>query len=270
MSNPAISVLIPAYNVAEYLEDAIDSVLRGTFGDLEVLVVDDGSTDATPERIRTYTDTSSSRYDPRVRCLQQPNRGKSCAVNRAFQEARGQYVTILDADDVLPPASLESRYREVERRSGTPDVVVGGFEVFRESTTVSQRYPPDESDPEVIRWKFLTEPTTPFSLNNCIIHRDAIQATGHFDPAFQRVQDVDYALRLLRHVSTVIPIREVVYRYRKHRSSVRQRLRMRLRTILYRIRVVWKNTDGWQRLLVTLYNVALDLAKLLYELYRVY
>jgi glycosyltransferase involved in cell wall biosynthesis len=256
--------------MAEYLENAVDSVLGGTFSDLEILIIDDGSTDATPERIQAYTDPSSSRHDTRVRCLQQSNRGKSHAINRAFQEARGQYFTILDADDILPPTSLESRYREVEKRSDAPDVVVGGLEVFRGGTTVSQRYPPKESDPEVIRWKFLMEPTTPFSLNNCLIRRDAIRATGDFDPALRRVQDVDYALRLFRHVSTVVPISEIVYRYRKHRSGVQQRLRMRLWTVLYRVRVVWKNTEGQQRLIVTLYNVALDLAKLLYELCRVY
>jgi glycosyltransferase involved in cell wall biosynthesis len=256
--------------VDEYVEDAIDSVLHGAFGDLEVVVIDDGSTDQTPERIRAYTDPSSSRFDSRVRHFQQPNLGKSRAINRAFKEARGEYFTILDADDVLPPDSLKVRYHEVEKRLDAPDVIVGGFEVFRGGTILSQRYPPEESVPEALRWKFLMAPTTPFSLNNCIIHRDAVRVTGSFDPALQRVQDVDYALRLLSHVSTVVPISEIVYRYRKHRSSVRQRLRMRLRTILYRIRVIWKNTEGPKRPFVTLYNIALDLAKLFYEINRVY
>jgi glycosyltransferase involved in cell wall biosynthesis len=93
-----ISVIIPTYNMADFVGGAIDSVLPGHFEDLEVIVVDDGSTDDTQSVVETYTDGTSSRYDERVRYKYQENRGKSVAVNRGLKIARGSYVSMLGAE----------------------------------------------------------------------------------------------------------------------------------------------------------------------------
>ncbi|MCU0273986.1 MAG: glycosyltransferase [Acidimicrobiales bacterium] len=92
-----VSVVIPAYNHAAFVGEALTSVLGGPFTDLEVVLVDDGSTDDTLRRVEAFGG------DPRLRVLTQPNRGAHVALNRGLDEARGETVFILNSDDVFHP-----------------------------------------------------------------------------------------------------------------------------------------------------------------------
>src|SRR5215204_4807622 len=104
MLNPLVSVIIPNYNYAQYLTQTLDSVLSQTYPHVEIIVVDDGSTDGSQEVLRNYTD--------RVTWFQQRREGVSVARNRGVQESHGQLIAFLDADDVWLPAKLE---RQVEK-----------------------------------------------------------------------------------------------------------------------------------------------------------
>ena len=105
-----VSVIIPTYNSARYLAEAVDSVLAQTFSDFEVLVIDDGSTDETEELMR--------RYAGRVRCFRQQNSGVAEARNRGIRESRGKFVSFLDADDTWLPDKLA---RQIEALKNRPD-----------------------------------------------------------------------------------------------------------------------------------------------------
>ncbi|MDE6394665.1 MAG: glycosyltransferase, partial [Duncaniella sp.] len=96
-----ISVIIPAYNAQAYLRECLESVLAQSFSDWEVIVVDDGSTDSTAAIAQSF-----SARDSRVRVLSTVNRGVSAARNAALGMARGEWVTFLDSDDLLPPGAL--------------------------------------------------------------------------------------------------------------------------------------------------------------------
>ena len=98
---PAVSVIMPAYNVAPYVGDALRSALAQTFTDLEVLVVDDGSTDATADVV-----AGIAARDPRVRLIRQPNRGLAGARNTGLRSARGDVFALLDSDDLWEPEFL--------------------------------------------------------------------------------------------------------------------------------------------------------------------
>ncbi|HYI41923.1 MAG TPA: glycosyltransferase family 2 protein [Allosphingosinicella sp.] len=112
---PAVSVLIPAYNVADYLDKSVGSALSQDV-DLEVIVVDDASTDSTPEAI------SRLEADPRVRSFRLPvNGGPSAARNKALDEARGEWIAFLDADDWFGPGRL-SYLLEVAKAAGADAV----------------------------------------------------------------------------------------------------------------------------------------------------
>lgn len=92
MSNPTVSVVIPCYNGATFLRETLDSVLAQTYPVMEVLVIDDGSTDDSA--------TIAESYGPPIRVIRQPNQGESVARNRGIDEARGDWIAFLDADDL--------------------------------------------------------------------------------------------------------------------------------------------------------------------------
>lgn len=115
---PALTVVIPVYNVAQYLPECLDSVLGQSFADLEVIAVDDGSTDDCPAVLAAY-----AARDSRLRVLRQENAGQGPARNRALEVARGEFVTFCDSDDTVPRRAYEYMVRTL-RRTGS-DFVVG-------------------------------------------------------------------------------------------------------------------------------------------------
>jgi glycosyltransferase involved in cell wall biosynthesis len=98
---PRVSVIIPAYNAAEHISGALESIFDQTFRDFEVIVVDDGSTDNTKEVVRAFQGKENVRY------FYQRNGGQSSARNLGVREARGEYLAFLDADDLWMPEFLE-------------------------------------------------------------------------------------------------------------------------------------------------------------------
>ena len=110
------SVVIPTFNRGDVLADALDSVLAQSAAPLEIIVVDDGSTDHTPSIVQ--------RYSGRIVCIRQSNAGPAAARNRGIEVARGQYVAFLDSDDAWAPWTLELFSRAVQD-FGAPAVVVG-------------------------------------------------------------------------------------------------------------------------------------------------
>lgn len=102
-NNPLVSIVIPTYNYADYLPTAITSCLQQTYRNIEIIVVDDGSTDDTPAVVEGFRG--------RVRSIHQANQGVSSARNRGLEEARGSFITFLDADDALTTDSIEIRVR---------------------------------------------------------------------------------------------------------------------------------------------------------------
>ena len=116
-----VSVIVPCYNAGAYLEPCLRSVLAQTMGDLELLVIDDGSADGSLSVAQEI-----ARGDARVRVFHQENRGVCAARNRGLDAARGEYVTFVDGDDLLPPDALE---RMLALAPGA-DMVVCAHETF--------------------------------------------------------------------------------------------------------------------------------------------
>jgi glycosyltransferase involved in cell wall biosynthesis len=108
-SGPLVSVVTATYNAAKYLPLSVRSALRQTYADVEVHVVDDGSTDDTQEVLEEF------RNDRRVHVHRQPNRGQACAKNRGIRESRGTLIAFLDADDVWYPDKLERQVPQLLR-----------------------------------------------------------------------------------------------------------------------------------------------------------
>ena len=117
---PEISVVVPVYNVEAYLEKCIDSILAQTFTDFEMILVDDGSTDASPSII-----DRRAAEDPRIRVIHKKNGGLSDARNEGMKIAEGEYVSFIDSDDFIEPQMLEKALAKL-RETGA-DIVIFDF-----------------------------------------------------------------------------------------------------------------------------------------------
>jgi glycosyltransferase involved in cell wall biosynthesis len=117
-----ISVIIPVYNCADFLAEAIESVLAQSYPASEIIVVDDGSTDDS---------ISVAARFPQVRVLSQPNAGPGAARNLGIRNARGSYLAFLDADDLWAPDKLQRQMSAME--ADDPDIVFGQVEIFHQS-----------------------------------------------------------------------------------------------------------------------------------------
>ncbi len=130
------SILMPAFNREKYVGQAVDSVLSQTFTDFELLVIDDGSTDKTLEVLQSY--------GAQIKLLQQANHGPEVARNKAADVAQGEYLVLLDSDDLLLPCALAT-YDRIIRTFESPPLIIGGMTDFQDGQSVSGDSQPSSS-----------------------------------------------------------------------------------------------------------------------------
>jgi glycosyltransferase involved in cell wall biosynthesis len=106
---PEITIIVPAYNAAQYLRDSISSVLQQTLKEWELIIVNDGSTDNTTEVLEGFL------HDARIRVINQPNKGVSAARNAGIDAAKGNYIGFLDADDYFMPGNLQQKFNVLDK-----------------------------------------------------------------------------------------------------------------------------------------------------------
>ena len=144
---PGISVIIPVYNVENYIGKCIDSVLNQTFQDFEIIIVNDGSTDNSQNVI----DELLHSYPEKIRSFQKDNGGLSSARNYALDRAKGEYVTFLDSDDYLDSDYLEVHYKEAMTHNS--DMVISGQKKVSEDGSIIKRlkYPVQKNPNTILR-----------------------------------------------------------------------------------------------------------------------
>lgn len=203
MTTPVISVIIPAYNAAETLTSTIHSVLQQTMRDFELIVIDDGSTDATLECVRDI-------HDSRLRVFSYANAGLPAARNRGIALAAGEFITFVDADDLWTPEKLELQLqallhnpRAVLAYSWTAFVDrKGGFLFAKEPS-----YLEGDVYSDLLRGCFVA------SGSNILVRRTAMNVVGGFDTTLPAAQDWDFCLRMAAHGEfTVVPSYQILYR----------------------------------------------------------
>jgi glycosyltransferase involved in cell wall biosynthesis len=178
---------MPAYNVAPYLDAAIGSVLDQTFTDLELLVIDDGSTDATLAIARSWMER-----DPRVRVLEKANGGISSARNVGLRAATGAVIAILDSDDLWCPNYLAAQMRILERRPEI-DVVTGNARFLGGRLSGRPARPVPDPRPQPDLACILGDETAIFIMS--IFRARVYERIGGFDEALRTNEDYDFWLR---------------------------------------------------------------------------
>jgi glycosyltransferase involved in cell wall biosynthesis len=183
-----LSVITPVYNVEAYLPACIESVLRQTFSDFELLVVDDGSTDGSAAIVAEY-----SARDPRVRGFRGPNRGVSHARNVAMQYARGRYFSFLDADDEWAPEFARTLVRVLDRQ---PDVAIVTGNALNEGGGPLHGLPvrPWPAEQEPIRFIDMIEHEDAVFIMS-VFRREVYETIGGFNESLYRSEDYEFWLR---------------------------------------------------------------------------
>ncbi len=186
-ASPRISVILPTYNRLAFLPRAINSVLDQSVHDLELIVVDDGSTDGTAEYIAAHD-------DPRVRYLPLAgNQGPAVARNRAVEMARGEWLAFQDSDDVWLPGKLAGQLALAA--SAGPDLVCVGSGLQRKVGERTELWLwPIDAQGHVVRTEFLRNGFA--FLQSMLVRRQAIIDVGGFDGAMPARSDFEFALRL--------------------------------------------------------------------------
>ena len=214
VDEPLVSVIMPVYNGATFLREAIESALGQDYAALEIIAVDDGSTDSTPQILRDYGD--------KVRYIRQENRGAAAARNAGIRVARGRYLAFLDADDVWSRQKLR---RQIAYLRAHPDVqlVSSRWHEWRQGDA-HPRIDENGGGPERI---VTAESGWIYSLLllDCIVHtttvvidRELVDQIGLFDETLLRGQDYDYWLRASR-VTPIHKLDAALSAYRLHSNN---------------------------------------------------
>ena len=223
---PKVSVLLPVHNAAPYLAEAVESILGQTVADLELICIDDGSTDGSSEILRRYAS-----QDARVRIERREHNGLIAALNEGLRLAHAPLVARMDADDISLPDRLELQYRRFELDPGLW-VLGTAYERIDEAGRPRGRPPVIagcEAVASALREKcVICHPSV-------MMRRDPILEIGGYRPAYKHAEDYDLWLRVSER-GKLDNLNVVGLRYRKHDDGVSQRCspRQRLSTALAR------------------------------------
>jgi len=198
MNSEAISVIIPVFNGAAYVVDALDSVFQQEVQPAEIIVINDGSTDGTAEVLERFHD--------RIRIIHQQNQGPAAARNAGLQSASGEMLAFLDADDLWPLDHLRllldclHRFPDIE-------VALGHIQHIHAESTLSALSPMGEAFPLL-------------SLNCALFRRSTFDAIGQLDETMRFSEDVDWFMRAREAGIKLMLRQEVVLYYRRHQNNM--------------------------------------------------
>jgi glycosyltransferase involved in cell wall biosynthesis len=192
-AQPRVSIIIPTYNRANFLGEAVASALGQDYRQIEVIVIDDGSTDDTKKVLETFK-------DQRLVCTHQENAGRSRARNRAIAMARGQYITFLDSDDYYLPSKVGTQVAFLDANPQFGMVYMSAFCVDDGRHALNLTYRASISGRIYPQIAFYHPHT--ITLPNVMVRKEILEQVGVFDEAMQRFEDTD----LWRRISKITPI----------------------------------------------------------------
>jgi glycosyltransferase involved in cell wall biosynthesis len=205
-----VSVLMPVYNAERYVAEAIESILAQTFNDFELIIVDDGSTDQSLSILRRY-----SEQDARIRSTSSPHRGICATRNAALAMSRGEFIAVLDSDDVASPDRFEKQVGFLRTHPECVAVGCGAEVIDAEGALIGRWFmPPSHNEID----------QTHLHVGMAMIHsalmarRLAVNRVGGYHLESESCEDLDLFLRLA-DVGQLVNLEEPLIKYRKHTMS---------------------------------------------------
>lgn len=206
---PAVSVIMPTFNRATYLDQAIRSVLDQAFADLELIVVDDGSVDGTANVIEKF-------QDDRLRYVRQDHEGRSVARNRGMQAANGAFVAFLDDDDRLLPEKLEKQVALMKSRSEL-GLIACGARLIDENDRFVENWTPWDRAPDLAFETCILD--CPLMPSVVLLRRSWLDWGFEFNPELPPAEDTDFFLRLMLAGCRMAWQKEFLCEHRIHMGS---------------------------------------------------
>jgi glycosyltransferase involved in cell wall biosynthesis len=210
LKNPKVSVILAVFNGEDYIKDAIDSILRQTYSNFELIIIDDGSKDNTVNIIKDL-------IDPRIKLIEQENRGLAASLNRAIEISSGKFIARQDHDDLSLPTRLEKQVRFLEEN---PEYAILGTHssiwVENVQTDRGHKHPIDFP---TLNFKLLFDCF--FVHSSVMIRKSALDSVGHYttDPSRQPPEDFELWSRVVRKYK-VANLSEPLLIYRELPSSI--------------------------------------------------
>ncbi len=205
---PKVSVIIPAYNAMTYLSETLQSVIRQTFSDFEVLIVNDGSTDQIEQWVAGLS-------EPRVKLISQVNQGVSAARNTGITHAQGEYIAFLDADDLWEPTKLEKQVYSLEKNPAI-GLVYTWTAFIDESAKPTGVFIISHAEGNV--WEQIVVRDMISTGSSPMIRRDCFAKVGGFDPQISGGEDRELWSRIAACYPFAV-IKECLTLYRRHPNN---------------------------------------------------
>ncbi len=222
-----VSVVIPCYNVERYVEECITSVLQQTYSNMEIICVDDGSSDETVSKIKKLQE----KHNDKIHLIETPNRGASSARNSGLRFAGGEFIQFLDADDILLPGKINHQIKLIKDSNSVPSFVVGDY-IRRDYNGYETKIRADRRSP----WYGLIGIRLGRTSSN-LWNKKIIAGIGGWDEKLKSSQEYDLMFRILQFRPDVIYDGEfnTVFRRRETGSISRTNFREN-RTIAIHLR----------------------------------
>lgn len=214
--NNKVSVILPVYNEEEYLSQCLDSICNQTLKEIEIICVDDGSTDHSLQILQRYASV-----DSRIRVLTQQNRFAGAARNHGMEYAAGQYLAFLDGDDYFQPDMLEKMYRQAEKNQA--DILICNYAEYQEDQ--GQTFLPDRSFEELffqdkenfsgqtLHCSGIFQITRGWAWDK-LFRRDFVEACGYQFPEFRSSEDGYFVYMLMARAARISWLDEVLVTHR--------------------------------------------------------
>ncbi|WP_416422111.1 glycosyltransferase family A protein [Pseudomonas sp. App30] len=212
MKWPLVSILVPCYNHELYIEECLLSILRQDYDNVELIVVNDGSTDSSGEKIKALAQAHSFQY------YEQSNQGVSAALNLALSHARGDFIITPDSDDVMLPGRLKLQVSHLQQH---PEVgCVGGRVIFIDARGAEiKREASSYVDIERFDFARLLEQAYSVGAPVAMYRREAIERVGGYDPSI-RIQDFQMTLKIAHLGYTIDVLPQALTLYRRHDTNI--------------------------------------------------
>ena len=216
ITEPLISVIVPVYNVERYLDQCLESIVGQSYRNLEILVVDDGSTDGSGEMCDRWAER-----DKRIRVIHQPNGGLSAARNTALDVMQGEMVTMVDSDDVLHPSAIKVMKEALGKSQAS--IVVGNYTPFDEDGEPA--WPQQSDQPSQIRipqhhalFRIFYQQGLTHSAWGRLYEASLFEGIRY--PVGQNYEDLAIIYPLILKCGRVAKINYTLYGYRQRQSSI--------------------------------------------------